>query len=114
VTLAVDDPDVRLYRGDALETLRDLSDESVHCIVTSPRTGTGRTDAMNQPYHYVGEFPLALLSGHEKVCSAGDGSGACVVSTDRGDLRVDIGDWIIRSDDGRLATLRPVLADGKD
>lgn len=32
----LDDGDVRLFHGDALERLRELPDESVHCIVTSP------------------------------------------------------------------------------
>ncbi|HVM19480.1 MAG TPA: DNA methyltransferase, partial [Egibacteraceae bacterium] len=32
----VDDSDFRLYQGDALEVLRGLPDESVHCCVTSP------------------------------------------------------------------------------
>lgn len=30
------DPDVTLWHGDALETLRELPSESVHCIATSP------------------------------------------------------------------------------
>jgi DNA modification methylase len=30
------DPDVTLYHGDALAVLRELTDESVHCIATSP------------------------------------------------------------------------------
>jgi hypothetical protein len=36
VKLAVADRDLLVYVGDALDTLRDLPDESVHCIVTSP------------------------------------------------------------------------------
>jgi len=36
VTVYLADPDVTLYHGDALETLRTLPDESVHCVVTSP------------------------------------------------------------------------------
>lgn len=34
--LLVDDPDVRLYVGHALEVLADLPDQSVHAILTSP------------------------------------------------------------------------------
>jgi site-specific DNA-methyltransferase (cytosine-N4-specific) len=30
------DPDVTLYQGDAIEVLRQLPDESVHCVITSP------------------------------------------------------------------------------
>lgn len=30
------DPDFTLYQGDALDVLRGLPDESVHCCVTSP------------------------------------------------------------------------------
>ncbi len=32
----IDDPDFTLYVGDALGVLRDLSDESVHMVCTSP------------------------------------------------------------------------------
>jgi DNA modification methylase len=32
----VSDSDFTLYVGDALDVLRDLPDESVHCVVTSP------------------------------------------------------------------------------
>lgn len=32
----VDDPDFTLYVGDVSEVLRELPDESVHCVVTSP------------------------------------------------------------------------------
>lgn len=30
------DPDVTLWQGDVLETLRQMPDESVDCVVTSP------------------------------------------------------------------------------
>ena len=30
------DTDVTIYLGDALEVLRELPDESVHCAITSP------------------------------------------------------------------------------
>jgi DNA modification methylase len=36
MTVLVQDPDFTLHAGDALETLRELPDEHVHCIVTSP------------------------------------------------------------------------------
>ena len=32
----IQDPDFTLYNGDALEVLKTLPDESVHCCVTSP------------------------------------------------------------------------------
>jgi DNA modification methylase len=32
----LNDPDFTLYCGDAVEVLRDLPDESVHCCITSP------------------------------------------------------------------------------
>lgn len=32
----INDNDFTLYVGDALEVLRDLPDESVDCVVTSP------------------------------------------------------------------------------
>src|SRR5439155_6024077 len=31
-----EDSRVTLYQGDAVTTLRDIADESVHCVVTSP------------------------------------------------------------------------------
>lgn len=43
---------------------------------------------------YDGTFTLAWLADDEEVCSAGDGSGACIILSPRGDLRVDIGDVI--------------------
>jgi DNA modification methylase len=36
VSVLVNDPDFTLYVGDVLEQLRELPDESVHCVVTSP------------------------------------------------------------------------------
>jgi DNA modification methylase len=30
------DPDVTLWAGDVLDSLRELSDESVHTVITSP------------------------------------------------------------------------------
>ena len=36
LTTYVEDADFTLYVGDALEVLRELPDESVHCVVTSP------------------------------------------------------------------------------
>jgi DNA methylase len=36
VTVYLADPDVTLLHGDALDQLRTLPDESVHCCVTSP------------------------------------------------------------------------------
>jgi predicted methyltransferase len=30
------DPDVTLWQGDVLDVLRDMPDESVDCVVTSP------------------------------------------------------------------------------
>jgi hypothetical protein len=36
VTLFVNDSDFQLYVGDVREQLRQLPDESVHCVVTSP------------------------------------------------------------------------------
>jgi DNA modification methylase len=32
----INDSDFTLYQGDALEVLRELPDESVDCVITSP------------------------------------------------------------------------------
>lgn len=32
----LNDADFQLYQGDALDVLREMPDESVHCVVTSP------------------------------------------------------------------------------
>lgn len=36
VTTFVQDADFKLLHGDVLDALKTLSDESVHCVVTSP------------------------------------------------------------------------------
>lgn len=36
MTPYLQDADLSLYQGDALEVLRELPDESVHCCITSP------------------------------------------------------------------------------
>lgn len=50
------DPDVTLYCGDALETLRELPDESVHCVVTSP------------PYWGLRDYGTGLWEGGDPEC----------------------------------------------
>jgi hypothetical protein len=52
---------------------------------------------------YDGSFELDILAAGEVVRSAGDDTGACEVVTPEGVLRFDVGDWIVRSADGRLA-----------
>jgi hypothetical protein len=52
---------------------------------------------------YDGSFDMALLEPNETVCSAGDATGACLITSPSGQLRIEIGDWIIRSSNGRLA-----------
>ena len=34
--IGVDDGDVRIYVGDAVQQLREVADESVQCVITSP------------------------------------------------------------------------------
>ena len=53
--------------------------------------------------HYNGSFDLELLQDDEQVRSAGDGTGACEVVTPSAVLRLDVGDWMIRTQDGRVA-----------
>ena len=53
--------------------------------------------------HYEGSFALELLEDGEQVRSAGDGTGACEVVTPSGVLRLDVGDWMLRTQDGRVA-----------
>ena len=55
----LDDGDVRLYHGDALETVREMPDESVDCVVTSPPYwglrdyGTGEWDGGDPDCEYL-------------------------------------------------------------
>lgn len=58
--------------------------------------------------HYEGGFDLELLRGtNAKVASAGDGTGACVIYARDGDVRVEIGEWVIRGIAGGLSVLDP-------
>jgi hypothetical protein len=72
VTVYLDDPDFTLYCGDALETLRQLPDESVHMCVTSP------------PFYGLRDYGTGTWEGgdpdheHDRVLARGGrgGSGA--------------------------------------
>lgn len=48
-------------------------------------------------FQYRGHFPVRILEAGESVCSAGDGTGACVVWSfdDAPFLRINPGDWIV-------------------
>jgi DNA modification methylase len=54
--LFVDDGDFQLWNGDALETLRTLPNESVHCVVTSP------------PYWGLRDYGTGLWEGGDPDC----------------------------------------------
>lgn len=59
---------------------------------------------------YDGSFPLGFLRDDERVASAGDGSGACVIFREgREPMRVDIGETIVRWTDGSIARRRSVI-----
>lgn len=49
---------------------------------------------------YDGGFDLAFLESGERVTRAGDGTGACVIDGPDGSIRVELGDWLIRNQDG--------------
>lgn len=51
---------------------------------------------------YDGSFPLGILHFRETVCSAGDGTGACLIVGPLGVTRVNIGDTVIRLASGAL------------
>lgn len=56
MTLFLDDGDVRLYHGDALETVSAMPDESVDCVVTSP------------PYWGLRDYGTASWAGGDPAC----------------------------------------------
>jgi DNA modification methylase len=57
VTPFVQDADFQLYVGDALEVLRELPDESVHCVVTSP------------PYWGLRDYGTEAWDGGDAECA---------------------------------------------
>ena len=59
-------------------------------------------EQLNIAMQYDGTFDLTFLLPHEKVWSAGPNSGAVEVETREGIIRVDEGDWLIRTPSGRL------------
>ena len=44
---------------------------------------------------YDGAFPLDVLADDERVRSAGDGTGAAIVSSPLGEMRVNVGELLI-------------------
>jgi hypothetical protein len=76
----------------------DVETEGTMMHLTAPGTLLDHA----QVVRYDGSFDLEILCADEFVRSAGDGSGACEVVGPKGTLRFDIGDWILRTEDGRL------------
>lgn len=61
---------------------------------------------------YDGSFPLSFLLEDEQVRSAGDGTGAVTIESDRwGEIRADVGDRISRTRLGDLTVLKARGAD---
>lgn len=60
----------------------------------------------NQGVLYGGSFPLSFLDRDERIRSAGDGSGAAVIVSPRGSIRVEVGDIVIRGRGGQPLVLR--------
>ena len=58
------------------------------------------------PFKYEGTFDLDVLQEGERLDTAGDQSGACVVdsSSHARSVRIDIGAWVYRDRFGRLWT----------
>jgi DNA modification methylase len=56
MTVYLQDPDVTLYHGDALEVLKTLPSESVHCCVTSP------------PFYGLRDYQTGRWEGGEAEC----------------------------------------------
>lgn len=54
-----------------------------------------------------GGLMLDFFQGDERVESAADGSGACVIYTLEGAMRCNVGDWIIRGVQGELYPCQP-------
>ena len=57
--------------------------------------------------HYEGGFPLAFLGRNAEVLSAGDNTGALIIRTLEGEMRADIGDWIIKGVKGEFYPCKP-------
>jgi len=57
---------------------------------------------LNIATQYDGTFDLEFLERHEKVYSAGSNSGAVIIRSKGKEIRVDKGDWIIRTPSGNL------------
>lgn len=51
---------------------------------------------------FRGPFPMRWLNLNERVGSAGDGTGAVVIETPRGLVRLERGQRLVRHDDGSL------------
>jgi hypothetical protein len=58
-------------------------------------------------FTYDGSFHLAFLLDDEEVRSTGDGTGNCVVSSQRGHTRLRVGDLVTRRKDGLLQSFGP-------
>lgn len=82
------DPDVTLYHGDALEVLGTLPSESVHCCVTSPPFyglrdyGTGRWEGGLDPD--CDHLPAGARRGVERRSSTLEGGVATITAQEAG------------------------------
>lgn len=61
------------------------------------------SEPLTERFRYAGLFRLSFLRPNERVGAAGDRSGACVIESDepRYELRIGLGETIVRSRDGR-------------
>lgn len=62
---------------------------------------------MERLMEYDGTFELAFLADDERVRSAGLGDATINVESPRGNVRLQVGDWLARNDDGSLTGLKP-------
>lgn len=62
MTLYLRDPDVELHHGDALAVLRELPDESVDAVVTSPPYADARPDVPGEPLDTFAEWMEPILA----------------------------------------------------
>lgn len=64
------------------------------------------TKAYHFATRYDGRFDLAFLEDNERVRSAGDGTGAIEVLTPKQNVRVEVGEWVVRESNGLLVTTK--------
>lgn len=59
-------------------------------------------DASPKAFRYTSYFPMSFLQGNETVRATGDLTGSIIIDWAEGELRIERGQSVVRTDDGRL------------